>query len=99
MVVNGVFQRIEVEDTRQQQTWTVDDVDFRQDGFCFTFFVDSDYHPLFDTGYTVYGIVDGDTVARGSITSITPVSHEGQSSLRIVSTPPTNQAPNMKRFE
>jgi len=98
-MVDGVFDRIEVEDLDQDTSWTFEEIDFQQDGFSFTCFVDSECYPLFDTGYRLRGIIDGVTVADGSIISITPVMHDGDSSLRIVSTPPTDQSPIMTSFE
>jgi len=90
MLVDGTFEKVVVTDPTTDTDWSLEHVDFNQDGFSFTCYIDTDSYPLFDNGYTICGYIDGTVVAEGQITKIRPITHDGDTCLRVVVNPPSD---------
>jgi len=89
MLVDGTFEKVVVTNSTETE-WSLEDVDFKQDGFSFICFIDTDSYPLFDNGYTIRGYIDGGVVARGDIVKMSPVTHEGETMIRVFVNPPNH---------
>lgn len=90
MLVDGTFDTLSVQAREKESEWSFESVDFNQDGFAFRCFLHTEAYPLVDNGYTVRGYINGDVTACGDIQKIVPITHDGDSHLRLFVTPPNN---------
>lgn len=88
MLTDGTFEKLVVETPDTETSYSIEDVEFRQDGFSFTFLADPDSYPIFKQGYTVRGYIDQNVVAHGTITVINTTVNDGERKVRVSVSPP-----------